>query len=83
MHKEIKHRLNSGNACYYALLCINKKNFKISILSKMAKMILIKFCGFIVHLKHNNMTLSTFSRKIPEIIKKKIILCVTVSQHSA
>ena len=32
----------------------------------MAITILIKFCGFIVHTKHNNMTLSAFPGKIPE-----------------
>ena len=32
----------------------------------MAPTILIKFCGFIVHSKHNNMTLSAFPGKIPE-----------------
>ena len=32
----------------------------------MALTILIKFCGFIVHSKPNNMTLSAFPEKIPE-----------------
>ena len=36
------------------------------IFSKMAPTILIKFCGFVVHSKHNNMTLSAFPGKISE-----------------
>ena len=36
----------------------------------MALTILIKFCGFIVHSKSNNMTLSAFPEKIPETEKK-------------
>ena len=35
----------------------------------MALTILFKFCGFIVHSKPNNMTLSAFPRKIPETRK--------------
>ena len=35
----------------------------------MAPTILIKFCGFIVHSKPNNMTLSAFPGKIPETRK--------------
>ena len=42
---------------------IRKKN---SIFSKMAPTILIKFCGFIVQSKDNNVTLSAFPGKIPE-----------------
>ena len=41
-----------------------RKKFKILIFSKMAPMILIKFCGFIVHSKTNNMALSAFPGKI-------------------
>ena len=43
-----------------------RKKFKILIFLKMAPTILIKFCGFIVHSKHNNMTLSAFPGKIRE-----------------
>ena len=35
----------------------------------MAPTILIKFCAFIVHSKPNNMTLSAFPGKIPQIRK--------------
>ena len=52
-----------------------RKKFKILIFSKMAKTILIKFCGFIVHSKPNNMTLSTFPGKIPETRKIVFIFC--------
>ena len=45
-----------------------KKN-KILIFSKCALTILIQFCGFIEHSKPNNMTLSVFPEKIPEIRK--------------
>ena len=44
----------------------HKKKCKIFIFSKMASTISIKFCGFIVHSKHNNMTLSAFPGKIPD-----------------
>ena len=49
----------------------HKKTFKILIFSKMAPMILIKFCGFIVglHSKPNYMILSAFPGKIPETRK--------------
>ena len=43
-----------------------RKKLKILISSKMAPTILIKFCGFIVHSKHNNMTQSALPGKIPE-----------------
>ena len=46
-----------------------RKKLKIFIFSKMASAILIKFCGFIVHSKINNMTLSAFPEKIPETRK--------------
>ena len=46
-----------------------RKKLQILIFSKMAPTILIKFSGFIVHSKHNNMTLLAFPRKIPEIGK--------------
>ena len=46
-----------------------RKKFKISNFSKMALTILIKFYGFIVHSKLNNMTLSAFPGKIPETRK--------------
>ena len=42
---------------------------KIFIFSKMAPTILIKFCGFIVHVKPNNMALSAFPGKILETRK--------------
>ena len=41
---------------------------------------LIKFCGFTVHSKPNNVTLSTFPEKIPEtgkILKKIFFLLLT------
>ena len=38
----------------------------------MAPTILIKCCRFIVHSKHNNMTLSAFPEKIPETEKKNV-----------
>ena len=44
---------------------MRKKKFKILIFSKMAPTILIEFCGFIVHSKPNNTTLSAFPGKIP------------------
>ena len=47
-----------------------RKKLKIFIFSKMVPTILFKFCGFIVHSKHNNMTLSAFPGKIPETGKK-------------
>ena len=43
-----------------------RKKFKILNFSKMALMILIKFCGFIVHSKPNIMTISAFPGKIHE-----------------
>ena len=43
-----------------------KKNLKFRFSQKMAPTILIKFCGLVVHSKHNNMTLSAFPGKIPE-----------------
>ena len=46
-----------------------RKKFKILIFSKMAPTILIKFSGFIVHSKPNNMTLSAFPEKIRETRK--------------
>ena len=46
---------------------INKCN--IFIFSQMALTILIKFCGFIVHSKPNDMTLSDFPGNIPETRK--------------
>ena len=46
-----------------------RKKLKILIFSKMAPMILIKFCEFIVQTKHNNMTLSAFPGKFPEAVK--------------
>ena len=42
-----------------------RKKFKISIFSKITSTNLMKFCGFIVHSKPNNMTLSAFPGKIP------------------
>ena len=49
-----------------------KKNLKFwfSEKKKWLQTILIKFCGFIVHLKPNNMTLAAFPEKIPETEKK-------------
>ena len=41
----------------------------------MALTILFKFCGFIVHSKPNNMTLSAFRGKIPETRKIVLIFC--------
>ena len=52
-----------------------RKKFKISIFSKMALTILFKFCGFIVHSKPNNTTLSAFPGKIPETRKTVLIVC--------
>ena len=46
-----------------------REEVKNSIFSKMATTILIKFSGFIVYSKPNNMTLSAFPRKIPETRK--------------
>ena len=46
-----------------------RKKFKILIFSKTATTILIKFCGFIVKSKPNNMTPSAFPGKIPETRK--------------
>ena len=48
-----------------------------SIFSKTTTTNLIKFCGFIVHLKPNNMTLSAFPGKIPETEENilEIFLC--------
>ena len=43
-----------------------RKKFKILIFSKMVATILIKFCGFMVYSKPNNMTLSAFPEKIAE-----------------
>ena len=48
-----------------------RKKLKILIVSKIAQTIFIKFSGFIVHSKLNNITLSAFSEKIPETEKKK------------
>ena len=39
----------------------------------MAKTISIKFCGFIVHSKHNNMTLSAFPGKFLKLEKYILI----------
>ena len=39
--------------------------------------ILIKFCGFIVHSKPNNMTLCAFSGKFPETRKIVLIFCTS------
>ena len=48
----------------------HEKKLKIFIFSKkMVPTILIKFCGFIVHSKPNNMTQSAFPEKIPETEK--------------
>ena len=42
----------------------------------MAPTKLIKFCGFTLHSKPNNVTLSVFPEKIPEIEKKNLtFLC--------
>ena len=41
----------------------------------MAPTKLIKFCGFTVHSKPNNLILSTFPEKIPETEKKLTFLC--------
>ena len=49
-----------------------RKKFKIPNFSKMALTILIKFCGFIVHSKPNNMTLSAFPGEIPAT--RKIVI---------
>ena len=46
-----------------------RKKFKILVFSKMAPTIFIKCCGFIVHSKPNNITLSAFPGKIPETWK--------------
>ena len=48
------------------------KKIKNLIFSKMAPKILIKFCGFIVYSKPNNITLSAIPEKIPET--RKIVL---------
>ena len=54
-----------------------RKKLKILIFSKMAPTIFIKFYGFIVYLKHNNMTLLAFTEKIPETRKIAFnFLCV-------
>ena len=53
-----------------------RNNYKISIFSKMAPSKLIKFCGFTVHSKPNNVTPSAFPEKIPETeIKNLTSLC--------
>ena len=49
---------------------ISRKNMKISIFSKVAPTIFMKFCGFIAHSKPNNVTLSAFPEKIPETEKE-------------
>ena len=54
---------------------LHKKKFKISIFSKMAPTILIKFCGLMVHSKPNNMILSDFPGKILEIGKILYLGC--------
>ena len=41
-----------------------RKKIKIFILSKMARTIFIKFCGFIIHSNPKNMALSDFPEKI-------------------
>ena len=46
-----------------------RKKFKISNFSKIALTILIKFCGFILHSKPNNVILANFPGKIPETVK--------------
>ena len=51
-----------------------RKNYKISFYSKMAPTKLLKLCGFSVHSKPNNVTLSAFPEKIPETEKKCIFL---------
>ena len=58
-----------------------RKKFKILIFSKMVPMILIKFSGFILYSKPNNMTPSAFPRKIPET--KKIYLIFNPSPNVA
>ena len=58
------------------------KNYKISILSKMAPTKLIKFCRFTLHSKPNNVTLSAFPEKIPET-KKKFNFSVRPSPNRA
>ena len=45
------------------LRVVHIKKFKILVFSEMAQTILIKICGFIVHSKPNDMTLSTFPGK--------------------
>ena len=45
----------------------------------MALTILIKFCGFIVHSKPKNMTLSVFPGKIPETRKIVFIFCSSLN----
>ena len=54
-----------------------RKKYKILIFSKMAPTILTKFCGFIVHSKPNNMTLSAFPGKIVTRIILFNFLCVS------
>ena len=49
------------------LRVVNIKKIKNLIFSKMAPMILINFCRFIVHSKPNNVILLIFPGKIPEL----------------
>ena len=53
-----------------------RKKFKISNFPKMALTILIKFCGFIVHSKHNNITLSAFPGKSLKLEKQFFLFSV-------
>ena len=54
------------------LSVVHTRKNKIYIFSKMAPTKLIKFCGLTVHSKPNNVTLSAFPEKIPEIEKKNL-----------
>ena len=47
----------------------------------MAQTIFLKFCGFIEHLKFNNMTLLAFPRKIVET--RKIVFILSLSPNVA
>ena len=57
-----------------------RKKFKKLIFSKMAPTILIKFCGFIVQSKHNNMTLSAFPEKSLKLEKYILIFFRLLTQ---
>ena len=58
------------------------KKLKISIFSKMAPTILIKFCGFIAYLKPSSMTLSAFSEKSLKLENQFLIFCLSRNVES-